>query len=158
MPSRILPRLLVGGFLVLLANSAYLWAFAEPTLPYFIQVGLHPVLGLALAAGALWLIIKRGISATRLLVTGLGLSAAGLALGVAVLLLGATTPYRRLVLGHVASSALGAAVLLVYVWQTLPRFVTGRRVRLVQAAIAVVVVASAGSALVRAGREGRWRA
>ena len=44
-------RLLFTGLVALLLNSAYLWAFADPTLGYFAQVALHPLLGMALSIG-----------------------------------------------------------------------------------------------------------
>src|SRR4051812_38849931 len=107
MPSRITARLLAVGFLALLLNSAYLWAFADPTVWYFVQVGLHPVLGLVLAAGVVWSAIRYRFSADTILRAGLAVSAAGLVLGVAVIMLGATTPFRRLLSAHVAISTLG---------------------------------------------------
>src|SRR5215218_4583326 len=100
-------RWLAAGFFALLLNSAYLWAFADPTLWYFAQVAVHPLLGLTLAAAALWLLGARRFgpgTSGRIAVTIL---AAGLALGIAVLVVGATTPYRRLVDAHVATSATG---------------------------------------------------
>ena len=42
-------RLLFAGFVALLLNSAYLTAFADPSLWYFTNVVLHPLLGLTLA-------------------------------------------------------------------------------------------------------------
>ena len=42
-----------AAWLFLWANSAYLAAFATPSLFYFIQVALHPLMGLLVAVGAL---------------------------------------------------------------------------------------------------------
>ena len=42
-------RLMLAGFVGLLANSAYLAVSAAPTLWYFANVALHPILGLVLA-------------------------------------------------------------------------------------------------------------
>src|ERR1700681_1949625 len=100
-------RLLFAGYIALLLNSAYLRAFADPTLWYFAQVALHPLLGLALAAGAAWLALQRRWHVNALGLAGLAVSGVGLALGVAVLLLGATTPHRPLVNAHVATSVFG---------------------------------------------------
>ena len=94
----------LAGFIALLLNAAYLWAFADPTLWYFVQVAVHPLLGVALVA-ALWLRPVRAWSAGAVSRTGLAISAPGLALGSAILLLGATTPHRLLVDAHVAVSA-----------------------------------------------------
>ena len=43
-------RLIISGFLLLLLNSAYLASFSDPTLWYYTQVALHPLVGIALAA------------------------------------------------------------------------------------------------------------
>ena len=65
--------------MALLLNAAYLWAFADPTLWYFVQVAVHPLLGLALAAAVLWLMLARRFSPSALGRTGLAISGAGLA-------------------------------------------------------------------------------
>ena len=65
-------------------NSAHLWAFADPTLGYFIQVAVHPLLGLTLAAVALWLLLARRFTPSPLGQAALAILAAGLALGLAV--------------------------------------------------------------------------
>jgi Tfp pilus assembly protein PilF len=108
---------LIAGFIALLLNSAYLWAFADPTLWYFVQVAVHPLLGLTLAAAVFWLLISGRFRPGALGPAGLTILAVGLALGVAVLIVGATTPYRRLVDAHVAVSAAGALLLLLDFWR-----------------------------------------
>ena len=45
-------KVLVIGFLILLVNSSYLAAYADPTLLYFSNVALHLLLGSALAVHA----------------------------------------------------------------------------------------------------------
>src|SRR5204863_7259322 len=49
-------RWLFVGFVALLLNSAYLAAFADPSLWYYANVAVHPILGLALAVA----IAKKG--------------------------------------------------------------------------------------------------
>ena len=152
----------VAGFVALLLNAAYLWAFADPTLPYFVQVAAHPLLGLMLAA-AVWLGLAGRFSPSTLGQTGLVISGAGIMLGIAVLVLGATTPYRLLVGAHVAVSAVGAGMLVLYFWRTAPIVaqpalpVVARAIGL-RAAMAVVLVAAGAAAIERGGREARWRA
>src|SRR3979411_583762 len=51
-----LQRGLFVGFVALLLNSAYLAAFADPSLWYYTNGALHPILGLALAVA----IAKKG--------------------------------------------------------------------------------------------------
>ena len=102
-------RWLRAGLIALLLNAAYLWAFSDPTLWYFAQVAAHPLLGLTLAA-ALILTAARGPRPGAAGRAALVVSGAGLALGIAVLILGATTPHRLLVNAHVAVSVAGAAL------------------------------------------------
>jgi Tfp pilus assembly protein PilF len=156
--SRLLtPRLVLAGFVALLLNAAYLWAFADPTLWYFVQVAAHPLLGLTLATAVLWLVLARRFSPSVLGQVGLAISGAGLALGIAILALGATTPHRLLVDAHLAVSALGAALLVLYVWRTAKRTCRPHVAWAVRAATAVVLVAAGAAAIERGGREARWR-
>ena len=150
-------RLLFVGIVALLLNSAYLWAFADPTLWYFVQVALHPLLGLALGIVAVWLIATRRWSVDRPALAGVAISATGLLLGVAIIVLGATTPYRRLVLSHVVISAVGAALLIFHFWRTAPRLASTRRIGTVRAAAAVAIIGAIAAAVAHAGREARWR-
>jgi Flp pilus assembly protein TadD len=174
--------LLFAGFLALLLNSAYLWAVPSPTLWYYAQVALHPVLGITVAVAVAIAVWRRSLDlrsqsgskdpryiAKPLAMAGIGLSAIGLLLGLAILVLGATSRMRPLVDVHIAASAAGAAMLLIYVWRRVAvvsgfsRTVDGppegghyRSVRYVRGSIAAVVVAVA--ALVVAGpiRDTRW--
>jgi tetratricopeptide (TPR) repeat protein len=145
-------------FAALLLNSAYLWAFADPTLWYFAQVAVHPLLGLALAAGAAWLVLTRRWRVNRLGLSGLVVSGVGLALGVAVLVVGATTPHRLLADAHVATSAFGAALLVLYFWREAPRPGSPGRALGVRASMAAALVAAVAAAIVSGGRQGRWHA
>src|ERR1700730_17300436 len=151
-------RLLFAGDIALLLNSACLFAFADPTLGYFAQVAVHPLLGLALAAGAAWLALRRRCRVTGLGLVGLAVSCVGLALGVAVLVLGATTPHRLLVDAHVATSALGGLLLVVHFWRAAPRPGPPRQTWAVRASMAVALGAAAAAAIAGAGRQARWRA
>ena len=54
-----LGRWVTAGFLLLILNSAYIWAFASPTVLYMGNVLLHVVLGVAVAAGAVLLLRGR---------------------------------------------------------------------------------------------------
>src|SRR5258706_3283310 len=50
---RLLEGMITAAFLALLANSAYLAAFATPSLFYFANVALHVLLGIVLAVVAM---------------------------------------------------------------------------------------------------------
>jgi hypothetical protein len=63
--------------------------FADPTLWYFVQVAVHPLLGLTLAAATLWQRFTRRISPGAAAQAGLAILFIGLALGVAILFDGA---------------------------------------------------------------------
>jgi tetratricopeptide (TPR) repeat protein len=108
---------LSAAFVLLILNSAYLWARADPTIPYYLNVALHPLLGLALTALALWH-SGAGWKATPLRVLTSVTLAATAALGIAVLVLGATRPYYSVVLAHVAIAVAGVAFLSLELWRS----------------------------------------
>jgi len=99
--------LAIGGA-SLLVNTAYLAAFATPSLFYFANVALHVILGaILLGLGARWLRSRfrnlpgAGRLASVLLVLGA-------VLGVALTVTGATRQYRWLLLAHIAVTTAGA--------------------------------------------------
>ena len=122
MPSRTLKsRLLWVSYFALLLNSAYIKSFADPTLWYFLQIALHPLLGLGLAGVLIVPLLRRRWTLGGMGLTTIVVSAIGLLLGVVILVLGATTPHRMLVNAHVATSGAGAALLFAYLWIAAPR-------------------------------------
>ena len=98
-------RLLAGGALVLLINTAYVWAFASPTIFYMGNVLLHVVLGTAVVAGFLVLWRQRvpTLAAAALIVS--------LALGLFLTWAGATTPNRWALWAHILAAALALGAL-----------------------------------------------
>src|SRR5262249_2214247 len=111
---------------VLSGNAAYLWAFSEPTFWYFVQVAIHRLLALAFAAAVIWALVTRRFRPAALSAAAFALMGGGLALGIAILALGATTRYRTIVDAHAIVSALGAALLAFSWWRTGSRFETPR--------------------------------
>src|SRR5262245_2806725 len=152
-------RRLISILLVVLSgNAAYLWAFSDPTLWYFVQVAIHPLLGLALAAAAGWALVTRRLRPAALSSTAFLLLGGGLALGLAILALGATTRYRTIVDAHAIVSALGAALLAVSWWRTESRSKTpGFRLAL-WTGVVVLAAAAVAAVAVRSGRDSRSRA
>ena len=146
------------GATALLLNSAYLFAFADPTLWYFVQVAAHPLLGLALAPALVWVVRAHRFSPGAIGQAGLTISGAGLALGIAIFALGATTPHRLLVDAHVGVSALGAGLLVFSVCRTTKGTARPQIVWTLRAVTTVVLVAAGAAAIERGGREARWRA
>lgn len=152
------PRIVFGGFIVLLLNAAYLWAFADPTLWYYLQVALHPILGVMLAAPVLWALLKGQRGHGPIGWTGLAVSAVGVATGLVILFTGATTPYRKVVDAHVLAASIGAGLLLGSAWRFSGAWAHSRSRALLRAAVGLVVLAAAGAAVYANGRDARWRA
>src|SRR5260221_12850855 len=81
-------RLYAGLFLLLL-NTAYLAAFAEPTLVYYANVVAHIALGAAVAAGFARRLVARRAALPLVLVAASVVLAAGTLFGVAIAIAGA---------------------------------------------------------------------
>lgn len=143
-----------AGYVLLVLSSIWLGGFPNATLPYFVNVAVHPLLGLALCVvgwRALWrLWTPRGLG-------GYVVGAHGLAaiLGIAILIVGATTRFRYLVALHAIAGAL--AVLLVGLLMLRARHVPGLR-SAVSAMLTLAIVGSGAGLLARAGHEDRRRA
>src|SRR5687768_3032001 len=106
---------LAAAFGVLLINSAYLAAFASPSLFYFSNIVLHIALGIALTIVALRRFRLRekgwgaGLAATWALL------AIAVVSGAALVFAGATTQNAWLLHGHIITSVAGSALLVVAV-------------------------------------------
>jgi Tfp pilus assembly protein PilF len=100
---------LVCGFVVLLLNSSYLAAFANPTLFYFGNVLLHVALGLALLIASIPLLprLRRARRAWLGPAVLLGLCAAA---GIYLAVRGNFAAMRPVLAAHIAAGVLGAAV------------------------------------------------
>ena len=151
----VVPHLLVGGFVALVLNSAYLASFSEPSLFYLAQVALHPVLGLVLAGALIPRIVRRA-RMTRLAATAAAVTAAGVLLGVGVLVLGATRPYRGLLHAHVVTMIAASALLVVYSWAATARW-SGWQRSFGRLALLLAVAAGAGAPLARIARDAAWQ-
>src|SRR5262249_10335947 len=97
-------RAVVAAFIVLLLNSAYLAAYATPSIAYFVNVVLHAVLGVVLTAVCLWR-LRRSASGDARTLAGIRLGAVPLAIaaaiGLVLLVVGATIPYAGLLRAHI---------------------------------------------------------
>lgn len=101
------PKLLWIGFLILLVNTAYIAAFASPTIFYMGNVVLHLLLGLVLSV-ALLFVVRRFPMAGGLFLTA---AAAGLYLAIA----GNTTDHRWAWYAHIVFASLGLIALVPHV-------------------------------------------
>ena len=101
-------------FLILLLNSAYLFSFGEPTLFYIFNVLLHLALGIALIIPfSIYLYQKFNIlfSYGRVGVFGL---LVGIASGVFLMIVGATTPFRWILITHIISISSGSLLFCLH--------------------------------------------
>ncbi len=107
-------KLSVLVFLILLLNSAYLFSFGEPTLFYILNVLFHLALGIVLIIPfGIYLFQKfKDISSLgRIGVFGL---IVGIATGGYLMVVGATTPYRWLLILHIVSVSIGSLLFTVH--------------------------------------------
>ncbi len=118
------PRIyvLVIGFLLLLINSSYLAAYADPTIFYFANVVLHMLLGLGLTvvySRYLWNRWERLPRIVGVSSVVLGFSAA---LGVYLMIFGATRPYRWALYSHIGLAVAGSVPLLFHLIRSVRQF------------------------------------
>jgi Flp pilus assembly protein TadD len=131
-------RILAFITLVLLLNTAWIAAFADPTIFYMTNVLLHLLLGVVWAVLALAFV--RGLLARGLLVAS---TAAGLALA----LFGNTIPHRWLLIAHIATAGLFLLAVAPGVWRAFPRLR-----RPMAATLSLLVILPAATAAWRALR------
>jgi hypothetical protein len=146
-------RKLSLGFLILVANSAYLAAHADATLFYFSNVLLHLIVGVALAVAS-----ARELAAwrrwPRLLLWASPLLAVGAVLGAVLAVIGATRSHAWILRAHIAATSVGAAIVLL--WMASRAFrATERRERLAMGAGLAVVALTLVAATVVTLKERR---
>lgn len=102
--------------LVLLVNSAYIWAFAVPSVFYMTNVLFHLGLGTVLL-----IVLFRLLSYDPALGSGMGsvvlLFLLAFALGAYLTLAGNTTDHRWALWSHIGAALLGLLALLAYAWK-----------------------------------------
>ncbi len=148
-------RIAVAGSIALLLNTSYLVAWPSASLWYFVNVTLHPLLGVVVAVSLAVAVRRRGSPPGSWLGAGLACVAIGLATGVAVVFVGATGASLPLLYVHVATAGLGALLIAVYLWQVSSGWPEGRAVR---AALVVALLALAVAPSVRSWQKDAWAA
>ena len=117
-------KLSLAAFLILLLNSAYLFSFGEPTLFYIFNVLLHIGLGIVLILPFCIYVYKHlecrlQAHTQKQSVSTLGqLGVIGIAVGIIsgayLMIVGATTPYRWLLITHIISVSAGSLLFCIY--------------------------------------------
>jgi tetratricopeptide (TPR) repeat protein len=101
-------------FIVLLVNTAYISAFASPTVFYMGNVLMHFVLGVALTVALLFLLRQFPIAA--------GFFLAASALGLFLAIRGNTLDHRWALVAHIVAAAIGLVVLIPFAMRQAPAF------------------------------------
>lgn len=142
-------KLTAGLFLALLVNTAYIAAFAEPTIFYMGNVLLHFLLGIALAVSGVAL-FRRRPDLGRELAVAAALFTVSLIAGIWLSVAGNVLPNRWLLWTHIATASLAVVALLPWAWRRARGEAAGRRFgRAVLAAAVLLVVVPASMAVYR---------
>ena len=105
-----------AAFLLLLVNTAYIWAFASATIFYMGNVLVHVVLGAAVTVGFLYLWM-RDRAVARGMGAALGLLAVSAALGFFLTYAGALMPNKPFLWAHIFAGIAGLIALIPWAWR-----------------------------------------
>jgi Flp pilus assembly protein TadD len=135
-------------FIILLVNTAYVAAFATPSVFYMTNVLIHLGMGLALAIGVAFL-LRRDSTLLNGIPGALGLFAVALALGLFLVKAGNTTDNRWALWSHIGAAGLGLVAMIPYVWKRAKENGGGwlRFRKAYQFALAFLVLLPVGAAL-----------
>ena len=136
------PRIPVAvlGFLLLLANSSYLYAFATPSLFYFANVALHVLLGAVLTV-VLLLALRHHLRDGLFFTAAAPVLLVGAGFGFYIAVVGATRAHVPALHWHIGIAAAGAALLLLHLMGSGLAFGAGRPNPRFLAGFAVIVFA-----------------
>ena len=143
-----LTRFVGIAFLLLLVNTAYIAAFASPTVFYMANVLLHLLLGVVVAAAAAVLLVRRPDLRQGFAPAGL-LFLLALAAGLYLAVAGNVRANHRVLWAHVAAAAVGLAALLPWLWRRAGERDWPRFRHLFAAALALLVLLPAAASLYR---------
>ena len=132
-------KILVIGFFILLVNSSYLAAYADPSVFYFANIGLHLLLGCILAVAFAVYAIRRFKEFSLPMKLASVLLGLGAAFGAYVTKVGATRPHRWALYVHIAFAAAGSLLLLVMLVKRASSYSSSRKRSLVYVAIGCLV-------------------
>lgn len=132
-------KLLVVGYLVLLINSSYLAAYADPSLFYFGNVVMHMGLGVVLAIGVAVYALRHFGQFSVWLKAGLLLLGVSVAFGLFMMRFGATRQYYWVLYSHIAFAVAGSIPVLFVLINEARKYWTTRLRRPVYLAITALV-------------------
>lgn len=101
-------------FLILLLNSAYLFSFGEPTLFYILNVLVHVGLGIVLLIPFCIYLYKHYKKLTNVGKVGVLWLIIGIISGGYLMIVGATTPFRWLLITHIVSISVGSLLFTIH--------------------------------------------
>lgn len=107
-------KLSLSVFLILLFNSAYLFSFGEPTFFYIFNVLLHVGLGIVLILPFSFYVHKQFKSVSKVGQTGMIGIAVGIISGGYLMIVGAITSYRWLLITHIVSVSAGCLLFSIH--------------------------------------------
>ena len=149
-------KLSFAAFLILLFNSAYLFSFGEPTLFYIANVLLHVGLGIVLILPFSIYVYKHLRRSLRTYIPkqkvsklgqigiiGIGI---GIITGLYLMVVGAITPYRWLLITHIISVSVGSLLFCIYLLRD-AEFLTPLFRKITVGALAAVVLFPIGAKL-----------
>jgi tetratricopeptide (TPR) repeat protein len=151
---------LAGATFVLLLNSAYLAASAEPTLFYFANVVAHIALGAVLAAVFMRLAVRHRRGIPPILLVAAVIAAVGALFGAAIVIVGAAGRTRWLLPVHIGATLVGIVPWIAYgTWIAARRVASTQRLAL-GIAYGVMSIALLGAPVLawrNGADEGRYR-
>jgi len=115
-----LAKWIAAAFLMLLVNTAYIAAFASPTVFYMGNVLLHLVLGVVLAI-AVVILISKNADVRRAITPSLWFFLLAFLAAGYLVAAGNIREHRWVLWAHIATAVLGVAALIPYAWKQ-PRF------------------------------------
>ncbi len=102
------------AFLILLLNSAYLFSFGEPTLFYILNVLVHVGLGIVLLIPFCIYLYKHYKKLTNVGKVGVSWLIIGIISGGYLMIVGAITPFRWLLITHIVSISIGSFLFCIH--------------------------------------------
>ena len=139
-------KLSLAAFLILLFNSAYLFSLGEPTLFYIFNVLLHVGLGIVLILPFCIYTYKKFKRVSKLGQIGMIGIAVGIITGFYLMIVGATTPYRWLLITHIVSVSAGCLLFCIYLLRS-TELLTPLLRKITVGVLAIVVIFPMGAKL-----------